>query len=189
MKPIFRNSMFGFHKEDVYNFISKQSRVYEEKIKELTEENRRVTEELENEKNRTLSYDEAVTVFFDVKNSCEALSDSVKEVLRCSDQCDLQNKEIRSVFNSLEERLTKAEAFREKAQKFDRLSGVLSSIFYDKKDAADSDDISPSEQDFSHEKILFPENDGIEHLREAIRSLETECEKIRELLLNCDFHE
>ena len=37
MKPIFRSAMFGFHRDDVANFIAKQSRQYEKKIAELEE--------------------------------------------------------------------------------------------------------------------------------------------------------
>lgn len=38
MKPIFRNAMFGFHKEDVTKFIASQSKVQEKLILDLKNE-------------------------------------------------------------------------------------------------------------------------------------------------------
>ena len=37
MKPIFRTAMFGFMKEDVAQFISRQNQEYEKKLKEKDE--------------------------------------------------------------------------------------------------------------------------------------------------------
>ena len=38
MKPIFRTTMFGFNKEDVFNFITKQNKQYDQKLSELNAE-------------------------------------------------------------------------------------------------------------------------------------------------------
>ncbi len=182
MKPIFRNSMFGFHKEDVCNFISRQSRNYEERIKELTEENNRITCELENEKNNSLSYEKKAKILSDVESEVFSLASSIEEVLHCGELCDMQNKEIKTAFMNMEEELEKAEAFREKAKKFDRLSGVLSSIFANKEDAEEN--LSPdSEIVCTAVKNSFPENDGIDRLRDAILTLKKHCEVLNELIL------
>ena len=37
MRPIFRNAMFGFHKEDVVDFVAKQSHQYETRTAELND--------------------------------------------------------------------------------------------------------------------------------------------------------
>ena len=46
MKPIFRNAMFGFNKEDVFHFITKQSKQYEQKISDISAEKEKIQKEL-----------------------------------------------------------------------------------------------------------------------------------------------
>ena len=50
MKPIFRNAVFGFHKEDVAKFIGKQSNLYESKIDELKKQNELLLQTMEEER-------------------------------------------------------------------------------------------------------------------------------------------
>ncbi len=187
MKPIFRNSMFGFHKEDVYNFISKQSRLYEEKIKDLNEENARIESDLENERMNAFSFEEKMKMLSAIEEEVAALSLVVDEVIRCADFCDSQSNEMRTAFASIKERLKKAEAFREKAQKFDRLSGVLSSIFSGKEDPEES--VSTDFESFGAENVSLPESDGMDRLREAIASLNEHYQKLNQLVTEKETNE
>ncbi len=191
MKPIFRNSMFGFHKEDVYNFITKQSRQYESKINELTEEKTKIENELSKEQERSLLLSDEVESLRDgsdksleILNQIRALSLSVSEamneVLVCADLCDTQNNKIKETFTTMEGRLEKAELFREKAEKFDQLSNVLSSIIVGNKNGEDT--LAQMGSQVTANPIAFPENDGLVHLREALSTLSNHCDALNKII-------
>ena len=192
MKPIFRNSMLGFHKEDVFNFISKQGRQYESKINDLTEENSRVEALYEKEKEQArlysdklqsfrLEYERFQDVILKIRSELDQVRKAKDEVVRCADLCEEQNSGAKSAFDDMGARLEKAQFYREKAMKFDQLSNVLSSFIVG-NGSSDNDSASEANLD-GYEKIpAFPENNEIENLRKAVEALSACCDALDEIV-------
>jgi len=144
MKPIFRNSVYGFRREDVATFISKQSNRYEKKISELEEENlqikRRYDKMLSDMKSdrRELERLRAVR-----REQCKLMEAALQDgkafsarrdsLFVCIDEnensilkLEKQNSQLKAMVESLEQ-------YREKAAKFDRLAEVLSDVVNQKE--------------------------------------------------------
>ncbi len=147
MKPIFRNSMFGFHKEDVASFIAKQSSHYEKKISDLETKLENTERAFELEKQGLISDREELESLRSQKKKFYSDLDSI---LALSDEIDLKNEkiltscennkiiagELENSINLLNHQVAKAEEFREKAGRFDQLATVLGEIFSGKKNDA-----------------------------------------------------
>ena len=140
MKPIFRSSMFGFHKGDVFNFITKQNKQYEAKISDLNLELEKVKTEAEDERQ---AFERDMTELETLRNSVEQLNSKIasfassvseileykSKILTCAVALQNEQTELGGKLNEMQLRVVEAEKFRAKAEKFDQLSGVLSSIF------------------------------------------------------------
>ncbi len=139
MKPIFRNSMFGFQKSDVVRFIAKQSSMHEAKVAELNEqiENLRKEHEAEIEE---LQQDRIALNALQEDNLKKI--DAILQIRRLSEELRSEREMLLEVVGigkqsvsrmideilSLKCALDVADGYREKAQKFDQLSIVLNGI-------------------------------------------------------------
>lgn len=140
MKPIFRNAMFGFHKEDVFHFISKQSKQYEQKISEISAEKDKIQKELDEERElNEAKLSEMESDLKKVEESKEVLNrfkDLISHILEkkdsvqnCIYSCNENASNMRNNILILKDQLAQSEVFREKATRFDQLSSALSGIF------------------------------------------------------------
>ena len=190
--PIFRNAMFGFHKEDVYKFITEQSKQYESKIDDLTKEVARKEEEIRKEKEafkgRNLEYENfrkkrAVLDSFsgEARAAVDRILSDEKQLSACTDLCEDQIKGMLQAISSLETDLKKAELLRGKAEKFDQLSNVLSSILTGDVDNKEFGE-SPIEDKEPAPNVIRPEADGTEKLRTVLASLSEHCEDLIRLI-------
>ncbi len=157
MKPIFRNSMFGFDKGDVASFISKQSKIWEKKVLEAEEKVRQIEQDLQKENNAIREealrreeelrremeiLEEKNRSFQDMEKKKQALlSASVdaaklreeifsdyKELIASVDQTGERLEEMKQEHKLLQARVAKGEIYREKAEKFDQLASALSGM-------------------------------------------------------------
>lgn len=146
MKPIFRSAMFGFNKEDVALFIAQQSKQQEQKIREANEQNDALLKDcdaLREELDRALAEQENLKSIFSLKKesiaSLRNLSDEIgreKDHFAQAVQEELAMVEqLGNDMERLHDQLRVAESYREKAQKFDRLAGVLNEIVSGQSDA------------------------------------------------------
>ena len=140
MKPIFRSSMFGFHKGDVFNFITKQNKQYEAKIADLNEELEKTKADFDKERQ---AFERDTTELEVLRNSIEQMKQTVAtvsasvaeilndkaKILACADSLQNEQAEFESKFADMQRRANEAEKLRLKAEKFDQLSGALSGIF------------------------------------------------------------
>ncbi len=186
MKPIFRSAMFGFHKEDVFNFINKQYKQYEAKITELNEEiEKQATDfeterksfqldsaELENLRSETEELRKAMSSIVD---SVSNILDDKEKILACVSTLEKEQSQVQAKFSEMNEKVAEAERIRAKAEKFDQLSGVLSSIFnqsgaaLDAQTPCDSVEIDECSFDFNAAKELL----------QLVESLSTSCENLK----------
>ncbi len=177
MKPIFRNSMFGFHKEDVSSFIAKQSKQYEKRIAELVESEQKLEAQLSEERALRESNLDELQALREESDRRKLDSAQVREILAkldsqkdallsgvdsCSDHFDQMKEGI----GELNRELTTALSFRDKAKKFDQLANVLSGIL--------SGEVRTSEEDHTTEEkmekvqeIAF-NNESIKAQKEAV---------------------
>lgn len=139
MKPIFRNSMFGFQKSDVVRFIAKQSSMHEAKVAELNDEIDKMRKEHELEIEELMKDRVALTAL--QEDNLKKLN-SVLQLRRIVDELKLGQENFVEVFGenkgnieamsgeivSLRSALEESEKFREKAVKFDQLANVLNGI-------------------------------------------------------------
>lgn len=139
MKPIFRNSMLGFHKDDVASFIAKQSKQYEKRIQELLEEEKRLESELNAEKSAREAETALLQSFRSEMEKKEKASKAVSEILSKlesekqqllsgAELCENQFDQMKEGIGVLNQKLAEAISFRDKAKKFDQLANVLSGI-------------------------------------------------------------
>lgn len=188
MKPIFRNAMFGFHKGDVFHFITKQNKQYESKIAELNADLEKAKEEFEQERQE---FDRDTTELETLRNTVEQMNSmvatvasSVSEILNdkdkilsCAGALRNEQTELEMKLTEMQLRIKEAEKLRMKAEKFDQLSSVLSSIFNQPEVAVE-------------EKVLQPENDEgsslnahtVSDLLELLEVLSAHCEKLQNQL-------
>lgn len=191
MKPVFRSAMFGFHRDDVANFIAKQSRQYEKKIAELEESINNERKEFEREKEilaqdrialenlreKCSSYDENITLVRSLSSKITAdgalFSDS-------ADLCQTECEKLEEQFRITLDRLSLANSYKEKAEKFDQLASVLNNVI-----SGQSNGTAPSVPQNTEAPVSTVEHfDGfekhqeifariVEHMDEMIRILET----------------
>ena len=139
MKPIFRNSMFGFQKSDVVRFIAKQSSMHEAKVAELNEEIERIKNEHITELEELMQDRIALTAL--QEDNLKKL-DALLQVRRLTDDLKTDRELLLKIFKdgsenvsqmcaeirSLQSALEVAQSYREKAMKFDQLANVLNGI-------------------------------------------------------------
>lgn len=181
MKPIFRTAMFGFMKEDVAQFISRQNQEYEKKLKEKDAEIDNIKKSFENEKTtlaadsvalaalrqKLTSWQEKKEELFAVKTEfCGAREEFGASLKQGEDALD----EIKKELSLLREQSVKMVALRAKADKFDALAGALSGIL-GKTDA--SDEKSGENQE---EKVFFTASPGT--VEQSLEQQRISCEKI-----------
>lgn len=188
MKPIFRNAMLGFHKGDVFNFITKQNKQYESKISELNQELEKANEKFEEERQafdrdtteletlRETTVQMKQTISDVAATVAEILNDKAK-ILSCAGELRNEQAELESKLSDMQQRVNDAEKLRSKAEKFDQLSGVLSSIFNQQEIAAQEE----APQIESEEPV--PLNDQtVSELLDLLETLSAHCEKIQSQL-------
>lgn len=179
MKPIFRSSMFGFHREDVSSFIAKQSKQYEKRINELLEEEKRLESELCAEKSAREAEEALLKSLRSEKEEKDSKTKAVLEILeklnaekaallsgaeRCVDQFD-QMKQGMEVLN---QKLSEALSFRDKAKKFDQLANVLSGILSGEVREA-QEDHSAEEQMEKMKEIALSSDSAFEQKEAVLR--------------------
>lgn len=139
MKPIFRNSMFGFQKSDVVRFIAKQSSMHEARVTELHEEMEKLRkehdaeiEELQQDRVALNALQEdnlkKLDAILQIRRLFEELRSEREKLLDASGSCKQSVIEMSDDILSLKAALESAEGYREKAQKFDQLACVLNGI-------------------------------------------------------------
>ena len=191
MKPIFRNSMFGFQKSDVVRFIAKQSSMHETKVAELNEEIERIKKEHEAELEDLLQDRIALNklqednlkkldallqlrrLTDDLKSDRDDLFSSLKEG---KENVSKMSEEIRSLQSALET----AQGYREKALKFDQLANVLNGI-------VNGGETSPREDCVEFERIalsldLDAVNSHAEKQEETILSFGEKLDRMLQIL-------
>lgn len=139
MRPIFRNAMFGFHKEDVAKFIASQSKQQERVVADLNREREEMAREFEerieilqhdaDELERLRSLEEKfLSVSGEISQMNENFSKLVEQVKLGLDENDSAISLLEKTNGELVERIKSDSVFREKAKRFDQLSNVLSGI-------------------------------------------------------------
>ena len=191
MKAIFRNAMFGFHKGDVNSFISKQSKQYEKKLAEAVEELSRKEASFEAEKSELLQqvekleakqhvaeenckkFERALHLAKQISEESHKLTDSVAKT-----ESGLAQMQENS--NYLRAELAEARRYRDKAQKFDQLKGVLSGILSDREVPESAETAPCRDVDtaiLSEEKLL-----SVAEEKEAALRLSAFCQELLDLL-------
>ena len=188
MKPIFRSAMFGFHKGDVFNFITRQNKQYESKISELNLELEKAKDEFEQERQ---AFDRDTTELETLRATTEkmkqtifALTASVNEILNdkskllaCAGLLQNEQVELEAKLSEMQLRVNEAEKLRGKAEKFDQLSGVLSSIF-NQQEIASQEEVTQTEK----EEILTMNVQAVSDLMDLLEVLSVHCEKMQKML-------
>lgn len=139
MDLLFRNSMFGFNKIDVANFITKLSRENEkalqQKEKEIEELKRGLQELEQKTADREESLEKEKALFQTKKDDLEkirTLAGRAKDTSNRVEALAAENfahaEKMNADIQTLTKKAEKAEEYREKALKFDRLASVLSDI-------------------------------------------------------------
>lgn len=139
MKPMFRNSMFGFNKSDVVRFISKQSEMHDAKITELNGQIESLKRDYEKEIEE-LSCDRAalealqedhlkkLDAVLQIKRLAEELRSAKEAALQNAEKSKNYTELVCDDVENLKSALSEADRYREKADRFDQLAGVLSGI-------------------------------------------------------------
>jgi len=193
MKAVFRTSMFGFNKEDVAKFIAKQSKQFESKIADMEEEQKAAQRQFEADK-ENLSKDRVALE--DLRERLSTNEETVERILQLRDTITAEKVSFLESFEtgiealqkqeaeimSLRRKLTVAEAYREKAEKFDQLSSVLSTILMGKE----TEQISsvPNPEEVGGETGAFAE---MNTQKEAALRLSAHVEELLSLLEQLDF--
>jgi chromosome segregation ATPase len=149
--------MFGFHREDVSSFIAKQSKQYEKRINELIEEQKGLEAELNAEKSAREAETALLQSFRAEQDKNEKSRKMVAEIiakiqaekstlLSGAELCSNQFDEMKEGIGLLNQKLSDALSFRDKAKKFDQLANVLSGIL--------SGEVRDAESDFSAEEQM-----------------------------------
>ena len=191
MKPIFRNAVFGFHKEDVAKFIGKQSNLYESKIDELKKQNELLLQTMEEER-------EEHRACLDRLNECERSAkkyeSSIKKLSLLMDDLETELGQLkdgvdrsRISFQKMESNLSMAkDRFQklvplcEKAQKFDHLANTLGEIFGN--GLGGGKNIEKNE--ISFEDLSFSSEYSIDDLFASMERMTELCNAVREIAPN-----
>lgn len=190
MKPIFRSAMFGYNKNDVFNFINKLNKQCESKLSDLSaelqnqesefarerEEFRRDSAELESLRNTALQTQELL------ERVSQIVSDILKDrekLVQCASVISAEKSEDQVRLGEMSVRVREAEKLRQKAEKFDQLSGVLSSIF-NQPDIVKEVPEACSEQESEIEKDA--DLRSVNELADLLTDLGAHCEKLQSIL-------
>lgn len=193
MKPIFRNSMFGFNKEDVAAFIAKQNQQFDAKMAELQSKlDSQARDFSRRERELVCDQEELETLRSERKDfdkEKEARREDLAEIAMLAelfaterDALDVAFDESCETVESLgdeldlaRERLKKSDSYREKAEKFDRLASVLGEIVSGKNCELEEG----AEQE---EPVTLPSAEKavacIAREREALKALQSTCEEL-----------
>lgn len=195
MKPIFRNAMFGFNKEDVINFVAKQNNQFEDKVKELREQL---------EKEAVLFQEEKEALMFDrdelesLRKKQVAQKDMIENIKKLADQIGEQKEELLAEFScgelafdrmndemkDIKSRLTEAMQYREKAGRFDKLANVLGEIFAGKSQTTEIASEPECEETIDAESSSgIDVTQSIARQRETILKLQGVCDELMALLV------
>ncbi len=180
MKPIFRNSMFGFHKEDVARFIASQSKSHEKELLDLRKEQETIVSDYE-KRIQVISDDldkmEAFRVqsekqqiaFSRLSEGSDRIKESLDKIFGELSEKEKQARVVNETQSELENRLEKAMTLCDKANRFDQLASVLSGI------VAGKDPVSAQPEAFSLEPVNSVEPLDLTSLRAAIEELAALC--------------
>jgi len=128
MKPVFRNAMFGFHKEDVASFIGKQSKQYEKRIQEMEKEKQELVRENETLLQYRTDLAERENAEKILSEKLRVLAEKSTEIRNATDDVVQMSINLCADCKSLQTDLDEAQTFRVKAEKFDQLTSVLGGI-------------------------------------------------------------
>lgn len=192
MKPIFRSAMFGFQKDDVANFIAQQNRQFEARVSELKEQLDTAQQRFETEKEKfLLDQDELLTLREkDAANRLnlqriELIVNTIKEkeemLSGVFSESAAAVANIGEDVSRLKEKLTKAQEFRQKANRFDQLTSILGEIVSGKK-ADPLQKVSKDEEESSESTCVDEALELLSKQREMLVSLQTSCTELSELL-------
>ena len=190
MKPIFRTTMFGFNREDVFNFITKQNKQYDQKLSELNAELDRQKAEFDLEREGfERDSDEIESLKHSLHESNELLKnisvifgeilDDGSRVRNCAVKVKEEHDIELDRFKEMKKRVDEAETLREKAEKFDRLSGVLSSIFNQPETASSAPGVTGSE---TLDQLDCVDTNSVCDLLDYVEVLSVRLEKLRDLI-------
>ena len=167
MRPIFRNAMFGFHKEDVAKFIASQSKQQEKAIADLNREREELVREYEERilglqteaeelERLRAQEDKFLALCAEISQKTVKSGDLTEQVKSSLDANDAAICELEKANGELVERIKRDGVFREKAKKFDQLSCVLSGIVNGKPlEASDLNVCDVSEETDVEKKPAF----------------------------------
>ena len=190
MKPIFRTTMFGFNKEDVFNFITKQNKQYDQKLSELNAELDRQKAEFDLEREGfERDSDEIESLKHSLHESKELLKnisvifgeilDDSSRVRNCAAKVKEEHDIELDRFKEMKKRVDEAETLREKAEKFDRLSGVLSSIFNQPETASSAPGVTAIE---TLDQLDCVDTNSVCDLLDYVEVLSVRLEKLRDMI-------
>lgn len=189
MKPIFRNAMFGFHKEDVFNFVAKQNKQFEQKIIEINAEKDRMEKDFDIEReelaqkidqleNDLLSASKSKELIDEAKRLIDLVLEDAAKIQEASTSCGDNVEKMQNNISSLKLQVEKTEALREKANRFEQLSSALSGIFGAEKNSLETDastfEVSLSEYS----------TDGFENLKTGVENLNDHLNQLSRLYNN-----
>ena len=100
MKPIFRTSMFGFNKGDVFNFMTKQNKQYESKVADLSAQLENQSAEFEREKAQLVS---DMSELENLRASAEETRELLKSVKLLTDQILNDQTQIATCISAIDE--------------------------------------------------------------------------------------
>ena len=187
MKTIFRSAMFGFHKGDVFSFITKQNKQYEARIEELNAELEKTKEDFVLERQ---AFERDTTELETLRENVEkmnqmiatvssAVSDILNDkskILACAGTLQNEQAELEAKFTEMQLRINEAEKLRAKAEKFDQLSGVLSSIFNQQQI------ITQDEPQTANDEVASSNAQTVSELLDLLEGLAVHCEKLQNQL-------
>lgn len=139
MRPIFRSAMFGFHKEDVADFVAKQSHQHETRTAELNRRIEELNREIEEEREAVADQlaelvnlrsfrDQEDVIFSELLGSATPLKEKADRLFLLLDEETLLVTTLDQNVQKLQKKVADAENFRKKASRFDQLASVLGEI-------------------------------------------------------------
>lgn len=196
MEQSFRTAMLGFQKEDVARFIYQQNKNFEKKLAEKDAELKAVSakhqEETEllrlalfqaQEKNGNWQENEDLTR--QILSLTVDFQQQIQDFLAAMDQEKDCLEAVESDYSALRERCCESEAFREKAEKFDSLASVLSSMMGGVSEQKESpctvSEAMPETDSIHRAKLQWEEKQAI------VNALSDSCRNIAEALQKFKF--
>ncbi len=192
MKPIFRSAMFGFHKDDVANFIAQQNRQFEAKVSDLKEQMELAQQKFEQEKEAfLLDQDELSTLrekeaahrsdFGRIEQLVNTIHSKEEALSSAFSESAVAVANVGEDVSRLKEKLANAKELRQKANRFDQLTSLLGEIVSGKK----SDQTQKTENVEEAEQDITSIDEALSLLtkeRELLVSLQESCTELSALL-------